>query len=114
MANSREAQFKHDTSEGITGRGFKLAHGLTMVSDARSGKPLDPEKRRLAEVSDDDKLHFTNGIADLIERDEAVMAQVRSHSEDQVVHGLFPKKVTDAVLCALSGYGEAQHAVDRR
>lgn len=26
------------------------------------------------------------------------MAQMLNHSEDQVVHGLFPKKVTDAVL----------------
>ncbi len=29
------------------------------------------------------------------------MAQVPSHSEDQVMHGLFPRKVTDAVLDAL-------------
>jgi len=86
MANSREAQFKHDTTEDITGRGFKLAHGPTMVSDVCSGKPHGPEKQRLAEVSDDDKLHFANGIADRIECDEAVMAQVRSHSEDQVMH----------------------------
>ena len=34
----------------------------------------------------------------------AVMAQVRNHSEDQVMHGLFPKKVTDAVLDALSDH----------
>lgn len=62
-----------------------------------SGKLHDPE------VSDD-KLHFAKGIADRIERDEAVMAQVRSHSEDQVMHGLFPRKVTDAVLDALSNH----------
>ncbi|EWG99934.1 type I restriction endonuclease subunit R [Halomonas sp. BC04] len=89
-------------------------YGLQPVSEVGSGKPFDPEKQRLAEiidrlndlygaeVSDDDKLHFANGIADRIERDESVMAQVRSHSEDQVMHGLFPKKVTDAVLDALS------------
>ncbi|GEN26087.1 hypothetical protein HCU01_40360 [Halomonas cupida] len=88
-------------------------YGLTPVSEVGSGKPHDPEKQRLAkiidrlddlygygaEVSDDDKLHFTNGI---VERDEAVMIQVQNHSEDQVMHGLFPKKVTDAVLDALS------------
>ena len=91
-------------------------YGLTPVSEVGSGKPFDPEKQRLAEiidrlndlygaeVSDDDKLHFANGIADRIERDEAVMAQVRNHSEDQVMHGLFPKKVTDAVLDALSDH----------
>ena len=91
-------------------------YGLKPVSDVGSGKPHDPEKQRLAEiidrlndlyggeVSDDDKLHFANGIADRIERNEAVMAQVRNHSEDQVMHGLFPKKVTDAVLDALSDH----------
>ena len=91
-------------------------YGLTPVSEVGSGKPHDPEKQRLAEiidrlndlygaeVSDDDQLHFANGIADRIERDEVVMAQVRGHSEDQVMHGLFPKKVTDAVLDALSDH----------
>ncbi|WP_255317597.1 hypothetical protein [Cobetia marina] len=91
-------------------------YGLTQVSEVGSGKSHNPEKQRLAEiidqlndlygaeVSDDDKLHFANGIADRIERDEAVMAQVRNHSEDQVMHGLFPKKVTDAMLDALSDH----------
>jgi type I restriction enzyme R subunit len=97
---------------------LEVAEGspLKPVSDVGSGKPHDPEKQRLAEiidrlndlygaeVSDDDKLHFANGIADRIERDEAVMAQVRNHSEEQVMHGLFPKKVTDAVLDALSDH----------
>ena len=91
-------------------------YGLTPVSEVGSGKPHDPEKQRLAEiidrlndlygaeVSDDDKLHFANGIADRIERDEAVMAQVRNHSEGQVMHGLFPKRVTEAVLDAMSDH----------
>ncbi|SEL16171.1 type I restriction endonuclease subunit R [Ectothiorhodospira marina] len=91
-------------------------YGLKPVSEVGSGKPHDPEKQRLdeiierlndlygAEVSDDDKLHFANGIADRIERDASVMAQVRSHSEAQVMHGLFPRKVTDAVLDALSDH----------
>ncbi|WP_205742671.1 hypothetical protein [Onishia niordana] len=91
-------------------------YGLTPVSEVGSGKPRDPEKQRLAEIinryndlygaeiSDDDKLHFASGIADRIERDAAVMTQVRNYSEDQVMHGLFPKKVTDAVLDALSGH----------
>ncbi|MBS9404922.1 hypothetical protein KG088_14925 [Halomonas sp. TRM85114] len=57
-----------------------------------------------AEVSDGDKLHFANGIADRIQRDEAVMAQVQSHNEDQVMHGLCPKRVTDAVLDAMSDH----------
>ncbi|BCB08866.1 hypothetical protein HHSLTHF2_27560 [Vreelandella venusta] len=32
------------------------------------------------------------------------MAQVRRHSEDQMMHGLLPNKVIDAVLDALSGH----------
>jgi len=32
------------------------------------------------------------GTADCLERDKAVMAQVRNHSEDQVMYGQFPKK----------------------
>ncbi|KPM80358.1 hypothetical protein [Cobetia sp. UCD-24C] len=78
------------------------------------GKPHGPEKQRLAEIigrlhdvygieaSDDNKLLFTNRIADRIERDEAVTAQVRNHSEDLVMQGLFPKKVSDAVLDSVS------------
>lgn len=87
--------------------------GLTSVSDVRSAKPHNTENQRLAEiiarlndlygaeVSDDDKLHFACDIVDRIERNEAVMAQVRNHSEDQVMHALFPKKVADAVLDSL-------------
>ncbi|MDT8879425.1 DEAD/DEAH box helicase family protein [Halomonas saccharevitans] len=89
-------------------------YGLQPISEVGSGKPHDPEKKRLneiidklndlfgAEVSDDDKLHFANGIADRIERDESVMAQIRHHDEAQVMHGLFPKKVEDAVMDAMS------------
>lgn len=89
-------------------------NGLKPITELGSGKPHDPEKKRLseiierlndlfgAEVSDEDKLHFANGVADRIERDEAVMAQVNSHSADQVMHGLFPKRVIDVVLDAMS------------
>lgn len=61
-------------------------------SDVGSGKPHDPEKKRLseiiealndifgAEVSDDDQLQFLTGIAQRISRQEDVMAQVNNHS----------------------------------
>lgn len=29
------------------------------------------------------------------------MAQVRNHSQEQIMHGLFPKRVADAVLDAI-------------
>ena len=85
-------------------------------SDVGSGKPHDLEKKRLseiidalndifgAEVSDDDQLQFLTGIAQRISRQEDVMAQVNNHSVDQVMHGLFPKRVLDTVLDAMTDH----------
>ncbi len=85
-------------------------------SDVGSGKPHDPEKKRLseiiealndifgAEVSDDDQLQFLSGIAQRISRQEDVMAQVNNHSMEQVMHGLFPKRVLDTVLDAMTDH----------
>ena len=42
------------------------------------------------------------GIAQRISRQEDVMAQVNNHSVDQVMHGLFPKRVLDTVLDAMT------------
>jgi len=96
----------------VAGEGY----GLTSVNDVRSGKPHDAEKQRLAEIIDrlndlycakvsgDDKLHFAYEIADRIERNEAVMAQAHSYIKDQMLHGLLPNEVTDAVLDALSDH----------
>jgi type I restriction enzyme R subunit len=90
--------------------------GLDPIIDVGTGKPHDPEKKRLseiiealndlfgAEVSDEDQLHFANGIADRVRRDETVMAQIDSHSIDQVMHGLFPKRLTDLVLDAMTDH----------
>lgn len=90
--------------------------GLDPITGLGSGKPHDPEKKRLseiidklndifgAEVSDEDQLHFANGIADRVRRDEAVMAQVNNHSTEQVMHGLFPKKLTDLVLDSMTDH----------
>ncbi|GAB2730675.1 hypothetical protein [Halomonas garicola] len=94
---------------------LEVAEGdpLKPVSDVGSGKPHDPEKQRLdeiiermndlygAEVSDDDKIHFATGIADRISRDEAVMAQVNNHTPEQVMHGLLPTRVQEAVMDAM-------------
>ena len=89
-------------------------YNLQPVSELGSGKPHDPEKRRLseiidrlndlfgAEVSDDDKLHFAQGVADRIERDEAVMAEVNRNSAQQLMHGQFPQRVADIVLDAMN------------
>ncbi|WP_435106589.1 type I restriction endonuclease subunit R [Arhodomonas sp. AD133] len=89
-------------------------YNLKPVSEVGSGKPHDPEKKRLseiidrlndlfgAEVSDDDKLHFAQGVADRIERDEAVMAEVNRNSPQQLMHGQFPQRVADIVLDAMN------------
>lgn len=89
---------------------------LQPASEVGSGKPHDPEKKRLseivkalndifgAEVSDDDQLHFLAGIAKRISRQEDVMAQVNNHSTEQVMHGLFPKRVLDTVLDSITDH----------
>ncbi len=85
-------------------------------SDIGSGKPHDPEKKRLseiiqalndlfgAEVSDEDQVQFLNAIAQRISRQDDVMAQVNNHTPEQVMHGLFPKRVVDTVLDAMSDH----------
>jgi len=89
-------------------------YGLEPATGLGSGKPHDPEKKRLseiiealndifgAEVSDEDQLQFLTGIANRISRQEDVMAQVNNHSVEQVMHGLFPKRVLDSVLDAMT------------
>ncbi len=91
-------------------------YGLAPATDIGSGKAHDPEKKRLseiiealndifgAEISDDDQLHFLKGIALRISRQEDVMAQVNSQPADQVMHGLFPKRVEDIVLDAMTDH----------
>lgn len=91
-------------------------HGLDPLEGVGSGKPHDPEKKRLseiidalneifgAEVSDEDQLHFANGIAERVRRDDAVMAQVNNHTSDQVMHGLLPKRLTDLVLDSITDH----------
>jgi type I restriction enzyme, R subunit len=85
-------------------------------TDIGTGQPHNPEKKRLseiiqalndlfgAEVSDDDQLQFLNTIADRISRQDDVMAQVNNHQTEQVMHGLFPKRVVDTVLDAMTDH----------
>lgn len=85
-------------------------------SDIGTGKPHDPEKKLLseiiqalnelfgAEVSDADQLQFLTTIANRISRQSDVMAQVNNHAPEQVMHGLFPKRVVDTVLDAMTDH----------
>ncbi len=98
---------------------LKLADGtgdyaLKPATEVGTAKPHDAEKKRLseiiealnelfgAEVTDENKLSFATGIATRLRQDEEVMAQVNSHTPDQVMHGVFPKRVIDAVLDAMT------------
>lgn len=81
-----------------------------------TGKAHDPEKKRLseiiqalndlfgAEVSDEDQVQFLNTIAQRISRQDDVMAQVNNHTPEQVMHGLFPQRVIDTVLDAMTDH----------
>lgn len=108
LSKRAEHQLRLSEEEGE----YTLKPGI----DVGSGKPHDPEKKRLseiiealndifgAEVSDDDQLQFLTGIAQRISRQEDVMAQVNNHSVEQVMHGLFPKRVLDTVLDAMTDH----------
>ena len=45
---------------------------------------------------------MANGVAEHIRCDEAVVTPDEQHSPDQVMHGQFPKRVTDTVLDAMA------------
>jgi len=106
LTKRAEQQLRLDEAEGDP--------TLKPGTDVGTGKPHDPEKKRLSEIiealngvfgaatTDDDQLHFAKGIAGRISRQEDVMAQVNSHSAEQVMHGLLPKRVIDSVLDAMN------------
>jgi type I restriction enzyme R subunit len=91
-------------------------YALKPGRDVGSGTPHDPEKQRLseiiqalndlfgAEVSDDDQLKFAYDIAERVSRKADVIAQIKTHTTEQAMHGLFPKAVVDAVIDAMGDY----------
>lgn len=91
-------------------------HPLKPGSSVGSGRTSRSRKKRLseviealndifgAEVSDDDQLQFLTGIAQRISCQDDVMAQVNNHWVEQVMHGLFPKRVLDTVLDAMTDH----------
>ncbi len=89
-------------------------YGIDPATGLGTGKPHDPEKKRLseiievlnelfgAEVTDENQLHFANGIASRLRQDQSVMDQVSNHTPEQVMQGNFSKRVLDAVLDAMN------------
>lgn len=108
LTKRAEHQLRLNEEQGV--------YGLDPASALGSGKAHDSEKKRLseiiealndifgAEVSDEDQLQFLTGIANRISRQEDVMTQVNNHSLEQVMHGLFPKRVLDTVLDAMTDH----------
>lgn len=78
--------------------------------DMGTGTAHDPQKQRLAEiieqlnalfgteVSNEDQVQFLEAIADRIRRQADVMAQIQHHSPEQVMHGIYPSRVSDTLL----------------
>ena len=108
LTKRTEQQLRLAEAEGV--------YSLNPGSDIGTGRPHNPEKKRLseiiqalndlfgAEVNDADQLQFLTTIADRISRQDDVMAQVNTHTPAQVMHGLFPKRVIDTVLDAMTDH----------
>ena len=78
-----------------------------------TGKPHDPEKKRLSEIIealneifgaetvDEDQLHYATGLCQRLSRQEDLMAQINNHPTEQIMHGLFRKRLLDTMLDAM-------------
>ncbi|OOF00222.1 restriction endonuclease subunit R [Salinivibrio sp. MA351] len=89
---------------------------LSSVKAVGSAKPHDPEKKKLqeiidalndlfgAEVGDEHKLRYAEGIAGRLREDADVMAQVNKHSEKEVMHGLLPQRLIDRVVDSMEDH----------
>jgi type I restriction enzyme R subunit len=76
---------------------------LDPVTVVGAGQARDPKKERLAEiierlndlfgaeVDDRDKLDWAENLADRVRRDDAVMEQARTHSDEQMMRGATPR-----------------------
>ncbi len=119
--NISELQLTHYRLTKRTEQQLRLAdaageYTLKPGSDIGTGRPHDPEKKRLseiiealndlfgAEVGDADQVQFLNTIAERISRQADVMAQVNNHTAEQAMHGLLPQRIVETVLDAMSDH----------
>jgi len=91
-------------------------HTLDPVSEVGSGQAKDPKKERLdriierlndlfgAEVDDRDQLAFARNLADRVSRDTEIVRQAETHTEDQMMHGRYPKAIEAHLLDAMSDH----------
>ena len=87
---------------------------LDPVTDVGSGQARDPKKERLAEiierlndlfgaeVDDRDKLDWAENLADRVRRDDAVMEQARTHSDEQMMRGRYPEVLEKLVIDSMN------------
>jgi type I restriction-modification system DNA methylase subunit len=82
------------------------------TSSERMAKLADEKAlQKMGSQAHEALVHFLTGIAQRISRQEDVMAQVSSHSEEQVMHGLLPRRVIDIVLDAMTDHEKLSLAV---
>jgi len=87
---------------------------LKPVTDVGSGQARDPKQERLdaiierlndlfgAEVDDRDKLNWAQNLADRVRRDDAVMEQARTHSDEQMMRGRYPEILEKLVIDSMN------------
>src|SRR5699024_4143545 len=97
---------EHELRLAEEGEGY----GLSSMNEVGSGKARDPKKAPLAdiieklndlfgaEVSDNDQLHWVRGLADRMEREDDVMAQMQQYAPEQIMQGPFKQRLQDILL----------------
>jgi len=78
----------------------------------------DPKQEKLKEIiealnevygtgiEDDDQLRFVNGISERLARDEEVVEQIKHNTPEQVMHGIFPQRLQQALLHSMTDHEE--------
>src|SRR5690625_754639 len=121
--------------EGIDLEGLELTHYRVTKQKEQSllleeGRELDPhtgvgtafpkdeKKERLSEIietlneiygtgiEDRDQLNFATQIRDRMIDDEEVMEQIKRHTPEQVMHGLYPQRLNQVLISSLQDHEE--------
>ena len=91
-------------------------YGLKPGTEAGTRKPRDPRKERLqeiierlnelfgAEVDDEDKLQWAQNLADRVRRNDEVMQQARTNTQDQMMRGRYPQVLEQIVIDSMNDH----------
>lgn len=114
MTKQAEKELKLDDEEG---------GAVSSVKAVGTGKPHDPERKKLQEIiealnelfggdaGDEHQLHYAEGIAGRLRQDDDVMAQATKYSEHEVMHGLLPDRLMDCVVDEMADHEKLSMAV---